>query len=112
MFCVLLGSCTCGAGFTGEFCESKCNQGYFGINCEQVCQCEDGHHLSCDSVTGKCICKPEWKGIHNFFFSSCLLKELMKNCQCCCNIIKPAICELSVRILNQYFDFYRIYVLS
>lgn len=61
---MLLGSCTCGAGFTGEYCESKCHQGYFGINCEQVCQCEDGHHLGCDPVTGKCICKPDWKGTY------------------------------------------------
>lgn len=67
-YCVLLGSCTCGAGFTGEFCDSKCHQGYFGINCEQVCQCQDGHHLGCDPVTGKCTCKPEWKGIFCVLF--------------------------------------------
>lgn len=73
LYCVLLGSCTCGAGFTGEYCESKCHQGYFGINCEQVCQCEEGRHLGCDPVTGKCICKPEWKGIQ--FFNSAFTNE-------------------------------------
>lgn len=64
---MLLGSCTCGAGFTGEYCEIKCEQGYFGINCEQICQCQDGHNLGCDPITGKCICKEEWKGTSIYF---------------------------------------------
>lgn len=60
---VLLGTCTCGAGFTGELCEFKCDSGKFGLNCEQKCQCEIGNYFSCDPINGKCICKPEWKGI-------------------------------------------------
>lgn len=66
-FCVSIGSCTCGAGYTGEFCESKCEQGYFGKNCGQVCQCEESHHFGCDPITGRCICKPEWRGINIIF---------------------------------------------
>lgn len=59
---LLIGTCTCGPGFKGEYCEDKCELGYFGHNCTQVCQCVNGHHLGCDAVSGKCICKPEWKG--------------------------------------------------
>lgn len=68
-----VGSCTCGAGYTGEFCENKCEQGYFGHNCEQVCQCDEGHNLGCDPKTGKCLCKPEWKGTCMVFFFVSLL---------------------------------------
>lgn len=58
-----LGSCTCAAGYTGNLCEQKCSPGWFGQNCSQICQCEDGHSDGCDPITGNCFCKPEWKGI-------------------------------------------------
>lgn len=61
--CVFLGTCTCGAGFTGELCEHKCDSGQFGVDCDQKCQCAIGNYISCDPVNGNCICKPEWKGI-------------------------------------------------
>lgn len=87
--CVFLGSCTCGAGFTGEHCESKCPQRFFGLNCEQVCQCEEGHHVGCDPVTGKCLCKPEWKGITfvylQFFICERSIKAIHSLCLNCMN---------------------------
>lgn len=59
----LTGTCTCGAGFTGELCDRKCDLGWFGHNCQQVCQCDEENSDGCDSVTGRCICKTSWKGI-------------------------------------------------
>lgn len=60
---VITGTCTCGPGFVGELCDQHCTSGFFGINCQQVCECDKYNSEGCDPVTGKCICKPNWKGM-------------------------------------------------
>ncbi|XP_053400320.1 uncharacterized protein LOC123558658 [Mercenaria mercenaria] len=46
--------------------ECKCDNGYYGAQCES--ECPGGHHSpcsghgSCDILTGKCTCKFEWSG--------------------------------------------------
>lgn len=59
---ILLGSCTCGPGFTGPLCDQQCDHNSFGPSCEQICQCDENNSIGCDPISGKCICKPEWKG--------------------------------------------------
>ena len=39
---------------------TDCEQGTFGPNCEQVCDCKEA--VSCDKITGKCLCKPGYRG--------------------------------------------------
>lgn len=81
---LLPGFCTCAAGFSGPHCEYKCVIGTFGQNCSQTCDCEDGHHNYCDPVTGKCICKPEWKGVYLFFSSVPAYFDLLSLTLNCC----------------------------
>lgn len=35
-------------------CNFRCEDGRYGINCENVCQCKN--NALCDKETGKCIC--------------------------------------------------------
>lgn len=37
-----------------------CRTGWFGVSCSQPCDCFNAD--SCDSVTGKCMCKPGFTG--------------------------------------------------
>ncbi|XP_033100915.1 uncharacterized protein LOC117104275 [Anneissia japonica] len=47
--------CVCPAGWTGRFCQDKCMEGKYGMNCSHRCNCGDG--ARCDRFTGNCVCK-------------------------------------------------------
>ena len=54
------GTCICAAGWSGEFCTKKCEEGTYGFNCSQKCDCAvDKNVLACDSAVGTCFCKPD-----------------------------------------------------
>ncbi|XP_060592999.1 uncharacterized protein LOC132747595 [Ruditapes philippinarum] len=42
----------------------ECQEGKFGINCTQTCECEtaNGNTKSCDHVSGSCTCNAGWEG--------------------------------------------------
>ncbi|MEQ2217396.1 hypothetical protein XENOCAPTIV_008386, partial [Xenoophorus captivus] len=83
------GACTCRVGWTGTFCEkrkrspsigkpdspnvthsktrfvrnvcvSACPQGFYGLNCQEKCFCQNGG--SCDHISGVCSCFAGWIG--------------------------------------------------
>ena len=42
------------------FTFTECEPGTYGANCGQVCECKEA--ISCDRVTGRCVCKPGYHG--------------------------------------------------
>ncbi|KAH7960135.1 hypothetical protein HPB49_017310 [Dermacentor silvarum] len=48
------GSCTCGPGWVGSFCERRCPDGFHGPECKLRCRCPNGR--GCHHVTGQCGC--------------------------------------------------------
>ncbi|XP_062504844.1 uncharacterized protein LOC134181591 [Corticium candelabrum] len=54
------GSCTCQPGFVGQFCESPCNIGNYGVGCKETCNC--GAHGTCDPRDGTCHCVAGYQG--------------------------------------------------
>ncbi len=37
-------------------CDLPCAAGYYGDDCQNVCNCHNG--AECNHITGKCICAP------------------------------------------------------
>lgn len=61
------GSCfLCNSGWLGTFCDTKCSEGLYGVNCSQRCKghCRDG--TTCNHVTGLCDrgCGSGWTGLN------------------------------------------------
>ncbi|KAJ8031641.1 IgGFc-binding protein [Holothuria leucospilota] len=55
--------CSCSPGFKGLGCNTACEDGTFGANCEQTCHCADGS--VCDNKMGICSparCQDGWTG--------------------------------------------------
>ena len=48
------------AGFIGPRCDTFCPSGYYGNNCTQTCDCENG--ASCSPTDGSCNCTAGWQG--------------------------------------------------
>lgn len=42
------------------YCWLECDEGYYGNDCLQQCQCMNG--ATCDHVTGMCYCTTGWTG--------------------------------------------------
>ena len=59
---MLVGKCSCTAGFKGKSCEIPCERGRYGIGCAYRCKCEHANSDGCDHITGKCICNSGWRG--------------------------------------------------
>ena len=53
------GTCMCLAGWTGRYCQEMCADGRYGVDCVEICRCENG---ACDRVDGTCTCLPGWRG--------------------------------------------------
>merc|ERR1711963_1099788 len=60
-----------------------CNRGLYGIGCSYRCDCMHANADGCDPVTGKCICKPGWKGVE--CESICDIGRYGTNCQNKCD---------------------------
>ncbi|XP_060576563.1 fibrillin-1-like isoform X2 [Ruditapes philippinarum] len=61
--------CDCIKGFKENadgHCVAECSGNTFGENCTEQCDCvatnAENEEQTCDTVTGKCRCKPNWKG--------------------------------------------------
>ncbi|XP_033636797.1 receptor-type tyrosine-protein phosphatase kappa-like [Asterias rubens] len=56
--------CICGAGYKGIDCNTECDDGTFGANCAQMCNCSG--QAICDKTTGRCPgdCASSYKGIN------------------------------------------------
>ncbi|XP_060570647.1 fibrillin-2-like isoform X2 [Ruditapes philippinarum] len=61
--------CDCIKGFKENAdgqCVAECPRNTFGENCTEQCNClqinAENEEQTCDTVTGKCICKSNWKG--------------------------------------------------
>ena len=65
------GVCTCGPGHYGEKCEMTCKQGNHGMACVNICACVGPHVEGCEAETGRCICKPGFRGNWFIVFNLC-----------------------------------------
>lgn len=59
---IILGTCICGPGYYGEYCNERCPFGKFGRNCAQDCDCDKTGTVACNAETGECMCKHSWNG--------------------------------------------------
>ena len=41
---------------------SACDQGFYGDNCQETCQCSVLHSSYCQTTDGACTCKTGWTG--------------------------------------------------
>lgn len=68
-----IGKCKCLSGFKGQFCEQRCANWKYGRNCTLDCSCRKENSIGCDSESGQCICKNQYKGSLLVLFSKFLL---------------------------------------
>lgn len=78
-------------GWTGDVCANQCQQGSYGINCEQVCECFNGGY--CHHITGECECAPGFMG--NKCLDSCPGHLFGVNCTQICRCQNGATCNSS-----------------
>eukprot|EP00729_Bicosta_minor_P000561 gene561-17619_t len=52
-------TCACPIGFVGTYCESYCDDGWWGPDCAEECTCVNG---VCHAVTGECACDEGYVG--------------------------------------------------
>lgn len=76
-------------GYTGTNCEKLCPSGTYGMNCSQMCSCNN--FVNCDEITGKCKCGPGFMGAHCEIRCPSLSYGL--NCQSKCNCSNGASCD-------------------
>ncbi|XP_077355725.1 stabilin-2 [Festucalex cinctus] len=56
------GRCRCRRGFQGTTCET-CEPGKYGVHCDQVCRCQDGHCNEGPQGDGTCVCHHGRRGV-------------------------------------------------
>ncbi|XP_056019837.1 multiple epidermal growth factor-like domains protein 11 [Ostrea edulis] len=64
---IVNGTCWgCTAGWVGEFCNTSCPAGHYGLQCGFSCTGHCRDNLSCNHTTGQCDygCGKGWTGIH------------------------------------------------
>ncbi|XP_070411388.1 stabilin-2 isoform X2 [Nothobranchius furzeri] len=57
------GVCRCNKDFNGTACET-CQQGRYGVHCDQECRCSNGRCDEGPDGDGTCECDVGWRGIH------------------------------------------------
>ncbi|XP_033752804.1 protein draper-like isoform X2 [Pecten maximus] len=56
------GTCFCKPGYIGPRCDSECNDGFFGMDCQYECSCKN--NSICNKTDGQCPCTmPGWTGM-------------------------------------------------
>jgi hypothetical protein len=79
-----MNKCLCLPGFNGEFCQDRCQQNHFGLNCQFKCpnnNCES--FLICNQEPIGCSCASGYKGI--FCNETCLNDNWGPGCKLKCN---------------------------
>lgn len=76
-------------GWHGNICDKPCPNGFFGMACTQMCQCQNGG--VCNKVSGTCDCTPGWKGIH--CTQRCSYQTYGSNCDKTCQCLNAGICD-------------------
>lgn len=61
------------------YCCLECDEGFYGKNCHQQCQCVNAG--SCDHVTGMCHCNAGWTGTTCAESKHTLLKNIQLHLQ-------------------------------
>lgn len=76
-------------GFAGEFCEKQCPPDRYGVDCSQLCDCQQ--NSKCNPFTGECECPPGYTGNHCEF--QCPRSNYGPDCKLKCNCSNDAICN-------------------
>ncbi|ALC39615.1 nimA, partial [Drosophila busckii] len=58
--CLTPDNCSCEEGYTGKHCTQRCDHDRWGLDCKNVCQCQND--AVCDNKTGNCHCIAGWAG--------------------------------------------------
>ncbi|XP_020294958.1 uncharacterized protein LOC109860355 isoform X2 [Pseudomyrmex gracilis] len=58
--CVAPNTCQCDPGYYDDNCSLECPPGFWGIQCMEVCDCDERY--DCDRVNGTCHCSPGLQG--------------------------------------------------
>ena len=57
------GQCYCDVpGYHGKKCEKKCELGFYGLDCLNLCQCEWDNTRNCNHQSGHCECELGFTG--------------------------------------------------
>lgn len=52
----------CNPGLRGQFCDKPCAAMTYGQDCLQKCDCHVAKTITCERVSGKCVCKEGYHG--------------------------------------------------
>ncbi|EDW27366.1 GL21251 [Drosophila persimilis] len=52
--------CSCEEGYIGKHCTQRCDHDRWGLDCKNLCQCQNG--AACDNKSGICHCIAGWTG--------------------------------------------------
>ncbi|XP_077982429.1 N-acetylglucosamine-1-phosphodiester alpha-N-acetylglucosaminidase-like [Glandiceps talaboti] len=90
--------CICNPGWIGSDCTESCPDGFYGVQCHAVCQCEHGE---CDPISGQCTCQPGYTGIlcdrlcsYGYYGDSCQHLCQCGDTSCSCHPISGS-CNMS-----------------
>ncbi|KAL4234246.1 hypothetical protein ACF0H5_005896 [Mactra antiquata] len=81
--------CICLPGYHGDNCSKSCDDGWYGNQCKQQCQCEN--NSTCDITSGSCICLPGYTG--NLCQYRCPLGYYGNQCSSQCNCRDNCFCD-------------------
>lgn len=84
------GGCTCTEGWQGKHCDKPCPQGFYGLECQGVCNCGN-NGAECNHVTGECKCSAGWTG--EDCSKSCPLGTYGEECQHQCHCGNGGTCD-------------------
>ncbi|XP_061170703.1 uncharacterized protein LOC133180146 [Saccostrea echinata] len=83
---IINGTCVgCLPGWNGTFCEKKCPEGWYGLECKLQCFAHCKDNAFCNHVTGQCDneCADGWKGA--FCDEQCLEENYGVDCKFNCS---------------------------
>ncbi|XP_059169374.1 multiple epidermal growth factor-like domains protein 10 [Physella acuta] len=71
----------------GTNCEA-CKPMTYGKSCERTCRCNTAHTVTCNSVTGQCVCAEGWSGVDcSLDVNECALSKYLSICSASPNMV-------------------------